>query len=338
MESVLQDLPIRTLYIEVTHACNQNCKHCYLNGGIQNPVAEMTTEQIKKILKEFKKQNGRYVVLTGGEPIVRKDIFNILDYIEELEIPFSFASNSLAMTKHRLEKLSSYTHLDMYFTSVLGANSAMHREVAGKDSYDKVFEALTYLEEKKVPAYVQVTLANAYIDDMETIVQQLMQLKNCTAKITPIGTFGIKPTNEAEKNQHLLVPKEKFEYFHHKVSLLQKKYPGRVENANILDFEQISEIIKEYKDKDLYALCYGFIAVRPNGDISFSCNMENPFVFGKAYESIRIPVDHKLKAYISLLRKAEKATLKEAENAIVEFDVTVDKYINLFSKQPYSDT
>ncbi|WP_346962156.1 radical SAM protein, partial [Clostridium sp.] len=93
----MEYLHIKTLYIEVTHACNQHCKHCYLDGGIHNNVAEMSTEQIKKILKEFKKQDGRYIILTGGEPIMRSDIFEILDYIETLEIPFSFASNSLAM-------------------------------------------------------------------------------------------------------------------------------------------------------------------------------------------------------------------------------------------------
>lgn len=40
---------------------------------------------------------------------------------------------------------------------------------------------------------------------------------------------------------------------------------------------------------------YGFVAVRPNGDLSFSCNMGNPYLFGKAYESIKIPVDAKLR-------------------------------------------
>lgn len=43
--------------------------------------------------------------------------------------------------------------------------------------------------------------------------------------------------------------------------------------------------------KHWYSLVYGFVAVRPNGDMSFSCNMGNPFLFGKAYESIKIPID-----------------------------------------------
>ena len=167
---------------------------------------------------------------------------------------------------------------------------------------------------------------------MESIAEFLTKFENCTVKFTPIGSLGMKSTDEVTRNQYLLVPKEKFEYFHNKVTLLQEKYPDRIEDSNIQNFNQISTAIDDYKEEDLYSMCYGFIAVRPNGDMSFSCNMDNPFVFGKAYESIRIPIDNNLKEYIKLLRKAEEATLKEAEYDIVELDITVDKYINLFSK------
>ena len=70
-------LKIKTLYIELTHACNQYCKHCYLNGGIHHTVEEMSTEQIKKILHAFKEQGGKSVIITGGEPVMRKDIWEI---------------------------------------------------------------------------------------------------------------------------------------------------------------------------------------------------------------------------------------------------------------------
>lgn len=327
----MEYLHIKTLYIEVTHACNQHCKHCYLNGGINNKIAEMSTEQIKKIITDFRQQGGRYIILTGGEPIVRNDIFEILDHIEALEIPFNFASNSLTMTKKRLEKLASYKYFDQYFTSLLGVNAAKHSNIAEKDSYDKVLNALSFFDERKIPTYVQVTLANQYIDDIEEIAETLMQYKNCTVKFTPIATMGIKSQEDVEKNSFLIVPNSNFELFHSKILKLQKKYPSRIEDGNILSHEQIFNIIEDYKDEQLYAMSYGFIAVRPNGDISFSCNMDNPYTFGKAYESLRIPIDEKLLNYIDLLRAAEQATLKEAENSIVEFDVTVDKYIRELS-------
>lgn len=320
-------LEIKTLYIELTHACNQHCKHCYLNGGVHHSVAEMTTEQIKKIFREFKEQGGKTAIITGGEPIMRKDIWEILDYVEELEIPFTFASNSLAMNAERRMHLASYKNLVLYFTSILGVDKEKHQYVTEKDSYQNVMEALQFFAEQKIPTYVQVTLAKDYVNDIEKIAEGLMQFDNCVVKFTPIASLGVKEDEATEEQKRLIVVPEEFGVFHKRVEELQKKYVGRIEDSNIQNYEQIKNAISDYENKELYSLVYGFVAVRPNGDMSFSCNMGNPYHFGKAYEDIKIPMDEKLQEYIEILRKAEKATLDEAKEKIVEFDVTVDKYI-----------
>ena len=325
-------LKLKTLYIELTHACNQHCKHCYLNAGMHHKVSEMTTEQIKHILLEFKEQGGRTVIITGGEPIVRKDIWEILDYIEALELPFSFASNSLAMNEERRARLTSYKQLSLYFTSILGVDSKKHQYITEKDSYEKVMETLQFFAEQKVPTYVQVTLARDYVNDMEKIAEDLMQFKNCVVKFTPIASLGTKAETATAEQRKLVLLQEDYLTFHKKVAILQKRYAGRIENSNIQDYEQIKNTITDYENEELYSLVYGFIAIRPNGDLSFSCNLDNPYVFGKAYESIKIPIDEKLKEYIGLLKRAEMLTLKDASENIVEFDVTVDKYIASLSQ------
>ncbi|MBR2046227.1 MAG: radical SAM protein [Agathobacter sp.] len=320
-------LKINTLYIELTHACNQHCKHCYLNGGMHHAVAELTTEQIKKIFCEFKEQGGGSAVITGGEPLMRKDIWDILDYVEELEIPFTFASNSLAMNAERRARLASYKYLALYFTSILGVDAKKHQYITEKDSYDNVMETLQFFTEQSIPTYVQVTLARDYVDDIEKIAKDLMQFSKCVVKFTPIATLGVKEEDATEEQKRLIIMPEEFESFHKKVENLQKIYPGSIEDSNIQNYEQISKAIADYEGEELYSLVYGFVAVRPNGDLSFSCNMGNPYVFGKAYESMKIPVDEKLEEYIDVLRRAEKATLEKAREGIVEFDVTVDKYV-----------
>ena len=95
-----------------------------------------------------------------------------------------------------------------------------------------------------------------------------------------------------------------------------------------MNHKQIREMIAEYDEEELYTLCYGFLVIRPDGAMSFSTNMGNPYTFGWAYEGLQIPVES-LKQYIQVLRKAELLTLGEAESKIVELDVTVDKYIKM---------
>lgn len=321
----MEYLPIKTLYLEVTHACNQRCRHCYLNGGLHNQVCEMDTRQIIHILKEFKEQGGRYVVITGGEPPVRKDCFEILDCLEELRLPFCFASNSLALSSERLDRLAAYSYFKLFFTSLLGADAKRHAAICGKNSFDKALRAIRYFNERGKSTYVQITLANDYLKDMAEIAELLLPFQHCVMKFTPIASFGTH-----EKDDDLLVPSEKFPDLWDEIERLKERFPGRIDNANIQSHEQIRKMIDDYANLDFYSLSYGFLAVRPNGDMSFSCNMGNPFVFGKAYESLKIPVDDRLYEYISILRMADKNLLAQASERIIEVDATVDEFIRRY--------
>lgn len=322
-------LPIKTLYLELTHACNQHCRHCYLDGGIHRKVEEMSTEQITGILKEFHAQGGRYLILTGGEPFMRKDIFDILDCAEELKIPFNLASNSLAMNDERLKHLVQYQYLDLYFTSILGKDAKQHKYIAGKDSYQKVIDTIRYLDNLGINTYVQITLVRDYMNEIEEIAECLLPYQNCTMKFTPVGTLGVKEESAEKADKDLLVPEGDFTAFHRMIEDLQSRYPGRIEDANIQNYDQVKNMILDYESEELYALCYGFLAVRPDGTMSFSCNMGNPYTFGKAYDGIKIPVDEKLREYIQILRKAEQLALEDAKKKIIEVDVTVDSYIRM---------
>lgn len=174
---------------------------------------------------------------------------------------------------------------------------------------------------------MQATLANDYIDDMEDILRLFADFQSCSVKITPIASLGCKSAEEKEANKNLIVPKERFDYFHKKLDALCEKYPNCVGDDNVLTHAQIEEAIADYKDDPLYSLCYHSVCVRPNGDLSFSYNMTNPVVFGKAYESIKIPMDKKFFDYIEFLKKADEYILSSTENA-VEYDTEIDRYIN----------
>jgi len=318
---------LNSLYIEVTHACNQHCRHCYLDGGIHKKCAEMSTEQIKHIFAEFKAQGGRYVIFTGGEPLMRSDVFELLDCLEALKLRFTFASNSLGMNKDRLEKLASYRGLEEYFTSILGSTPEKHKAICGKDSFDAAINAVRFFDEKGIPTFVQATLCSDYIDDTEDILKLFSGFQNCSVKVTPIASLGCKSEAEKEENKNLIVPCERFEDFHKMLNELCEKYPNCVGDDNIYRHEQIEEMISEYKDNPLYSLCWHSVCVRPNGDLSFSYNMNNPFIFGKAYESIKIPMDEKFFEYIKALKKADEYILEKSLCCEVEYDTEVDNYL-----------
>lgn len=321
----MNKLQIKTLYFEITHACNQSCVHCYLDGGIHQKIEELTTQEIKDIIKSFKDQGGEYAIITGGEPTVRKDCFEILDYLESLEIPFTFASNSLLINNQYLKKLKDYKNLDLYFTSLLGSNSEEHTYITKRKGYDKVIESLNFLDSNGIKTYIQVTLAHEYMDKMYEIAKNLSTYNNCTIKFTPIASFGTKKTDS--KSAAIVVPEEGFEKFHSTVKKLQSLYPNKIEDANIRAYNEIKEMIDDYKNEELYSLCYGFLAVRPDGEKSFSWCTDNPYTFGNAKSGVEVDMDDKFYEYIDILRRAEEETLECSKDCIVEVDVKVEESI-----------
>ena len=85
-----EDAP-HLVFWEVTKACPLTCKHCRANA-IDKPLpGELTTEEGKKLLEEISQFGKVVVVFTGGDPLSRDDIFELMDYAKSLGLIVSIA-------------------------------------------------------------------------------------------------------------------------------------------------------------------------------------------------------------------------------------------------------
>src|SRR6266581_9662442 len=66
-----------SVQLDLTYRCNEKCVHCYLD---HHDHGEMTTSEIKRLLKEMADAGVFILVLSGGEIFLRKDFFEILEY------------------------------------------------------------------------------------------------------------------------------------------------------------------------------------------------------------------------------------------------------------------
>ncbi|MCK5098161.1 MAG: radical SAM protein [Desulfobacteraceae bacterium] len=317
---------IKTLYLELTYRCNQKCFHCYEDASIKNTHKEMSTSQIIKVIKGFKNQGGKYLIITGGEPLIRKDCFEILNYINDSGIKFSFASNSLAMNGKRLKQISGYKYLKQYFTSLLGSNEEEHQNIAGKNSYRKVFDAIDYLDNIGIETYIQVCVAKGKFDIIGKIINEFKGYNNCILKFTPIAGLGIKKENF--ENRKLIVGKDEFKLFHEIIKINEENNIVKIDSSNICSKGEIIDEIENNLKNDLYSLQYGCVCIRPDGDMSFSFNLKDPYVFGKAYDSLKIPVDTELLNYINMLKKVDQKILEEINQEYIEYDSVFDDLIS----------
>ena len=92
----LYDNPILTnLFLEVTSRCNARCEHCGSSCGDFIPKNEVKKEDLIRTLDEIAKEYDATKIalyVTGGEPLVRKDLFEIMDHANKLGFPWGITS------------------------------------------------------------------------------------------------------------------------------------------------------------------------------------------------------------------------------------------------------
>jgi radical SAM protein with 4Fe4S-binding SPASM domain len=96
--------PIHPVW-EVTAACNLRCRHCHASGGKPMP-RELSTEEGKRLIEEIAAiDEFRMLVFTGGEPMVRHDIFELVEHASSLSLEVTIATNGTLITTEVARRL-----------------------------------------------------------------------------------------------------------------------------------------------------------------------------------------------------------------------------------------
>ena len=99
------DAPI-CLTWELTYACNLACVHCLSSSGRRDP-RELTTEQCKAVIDELEAMQVFYVNIGGGEPTVRADFWELVDYATQHHVGVKFSTNGVRIDEAAAARLAS---------------------------------------------------------------------------------------------------------------------------------------------------------------------------------------------------------------------------------------
>lgn len=88
----------------LTKACNLRCPHCYMDGG-RKADNELTTDECLGLIDELKSLGTEMLILTGGEPLLRKDIFQIAQYASSLGIWVVMGTNGVLVNEGSVQKM-----------------------------------------------------------------------------------------------------------------------------------------------------------------------------------------------------------------------------------------
>ena len=90
------DAPI-CLTWELTYACNLACVHCLSSSGRRDPD-ELSTDECKAVIDELERMQVFYVNIGGGEPTVRRDFWELVDYATAHHVGVKFSTNGVPVT------------------------------------------------------------------------------------------------------------------------------------------------------------------------------------------------------------------------------------------------
>ncbi len=136
------DAPI-CLTWELTYACNLACVHCLSSSGRRDP-RELSTEQCKGIIDELERMQVFYVNIGGGEPTVRPDFWELVDYATAHHVGVKFSTNGIRITPEVAARLAGSDYVDVQI-SLDGATAEVNDAVRGPGSFAMAVRALENL-------------------------------------------------------------------------------------------------------------------------------------------------------------------------------------------------
>jgi len=142
--------PLEVIH-EVTFRCNSKCKYC---GISRMKMKEMSTEQVKTAIKEFTDAGTRIWTFTGGEPLLRKDIGELINYAKDSGILFLHLVTNGVLFKKNLNELR---RADKIYFSLDGPRE-VHEKTRCRGTYDKVIESIRLAKAEGFDVTIQTVI------------------------------------------------------------------------------------------------------------------------------------------------------------------------------------
>ncbi|MCM1254877.1 MAG: TIGR04133 family radical SAM/SPASM protein [Duncaniella sp.] len=200
--------PLRQLFWECTHRCNLNCRHCGSDCKLNAEHPDMPAADFLKVLDSLKPHvasHKLFIIITGGEPLMRADLEEVGRAIYDREYPWGIVTNGLALSPSRFKRLLA-AGLHSITVSLDGLVENHNWMRGNPASYSKALSAIKMIAATPNIAYDVVTCVNS---------RSLKQLDGLKAELIKAGVkhwrlFTIFPSGRARQYPEFKLSNEEF--------------------------------------------------------------------------------------------------------------------------------
>jgi len=199
---------LRMVAWEVTRSCNLACVHCRAAARDEPYEGELSTEECFALLDDIASFARPVIILTGGEPLLRDDIFDIAEYGTGKGLRMVMAPNGTLVDVEVARRLKQ-AGIARISLSLDGASAATHdsfRQVDG--AFDAVMEAARAAREAGLEFQINPTVTSANVDEMPAILDLAVDIGASAFHI-----FMLVPTGRAKDLEDGMIGAERSEQF-----------------------------------------------------------------------------------------------------------------------------
>lgn len=249
-----------TLHFSLTNGCNLRCPHCYLSAGVKYDD-ELTTDEIKSVLSEFKNIGGKRVIFTGGEVAMLNNFTQIVEYAHELDLKIQILSNGILWNKKLIETISPL--IDLIQISIDGYDEDSNKVIRGSGNFGLAMATVKEFLSRGVDTIIAITPSIKILDSIEEINAYAdFARKLCEAFVEYKNNFNIRFTLDLMDGRELKLTKKERVAYYNATMRIYSSYYG-VESRNM-------PFVLQRRSNQLLDNCsFGDLAITPNGEIYF---------------------------------------------------------------------
>lgn len=159
---------LRSIHIEVASECNERCVHCYIPHECKDTFID--SNLFYKIIKEGRDMNIIHVTLSGGEPLLHKDIIKFLRKCRELDLAVNILTNLTLLNDSILEEMKLNPFLSVQ-TSLYSMSAEIHDSITKvKGSFEKTKNAILKLINAGIPVQISCPVMKQNKDTFQEVI------------------------------------------------------------------------------------------------------------------------------------------------------------------------
>lgn len=179
---------------EVTQACDLACIHCRASAQPKSNPLELSTEEGKKLIDEIAHMQVPVFVLTGGDPIKRPDLFELIEHARKVGVRVSLTPSATPLLTREVIHRLKESGLARLAVSLDGSHRGVHDAFRGMSgSFVRTMEAIQWANQVGLPVQINTTFSRRNVGDFDAIAA-LMERK----KIALWSVFFLVPTGRGK--------------------------------------------------------------------------------------------------------------------------------------------